>query len=339
MLPAIAYLRLNLTAMRVRFMLGTHANKTQLLSFQVGPLEDSLEVDGVQVYPPTFAIASQPFSVAQFMPKDDESLRLRVTGSTFRFNSAKTVSEAGIELLPMTLQITSVESTPVNASSITINLLKDPFGRLTIASFDTEQTAEATPVDQDKDCKQWPLLCKWKEIMAGRIENLKHMAKGRPGCHKRPHDMQRPHSHHNPMEEETFEGKPPHRFRPGGHHRPPHHMEHNSHHGHHGHHGHLHRMHMSIRRLFFTVLVPILIGLFVGILSYLIGMALGCLVVLVFHKLAGQRYQPIALEQEDVEEGIVEQRGEKQDYVELPAYEAPPVYQDASEEEVVEETK
>ncbi|KAJ4367780.1 hypothetical protein N0V86_009902 [Didymella sp. IMI 355093] len=310
------------------------AGNAFLLDFQVGSSEDSLEVDGVQLYPPTFAIASQPFYVTQINPKS-ELLRLRVTGYAFHFNSAETVSEAGMELLPMTFQITSVESKPMNPPTVTINLLKDPSGRLMIASFDAKQSMEATPVEQEKECKQWPLLCKWKGIMADRIENLKHMGKGRPGCHKRPHGMQRPHGHHNPMEEETFKGKPPHRFRPGGHHRPPHHMEHNGHHGRHGHH---HQMHMFLRRAFFTVLVPILIGIFAGTLTYLLGMALGCFIAIVVAKFRGQRYQPIALEEEDVEEGVVEEASEKQEYAELPAYEAPPIYEDAPEKEI-DETK
>ncbi|KAF3036596.1 hypothetical protein E8E12_007722 [Didymella heteroderae] len=312
------------------------AGNAFLLDFQVGPREDTLEIDGVQLYPPTFAIASQPFYVSQIDTKAEGSLRLRVTGYTFHFNSAETVSEAGVELLPMTFQITSVESRPMNPPTVTINLLKDPSGRLMIASFDAKQALEATSVEQDKECKQWPLLCKWKGIMADRIEQLKHMGKGRPGCHKRPHGMQRPHVHHNPMEEETFKGKPPHRFRPGGRPRPPHHMEHNGHHRHHGHH---HQMHMFLRRAFFTVLVPILIGIFAGTLTYLLGMALGCLIAIVVAKFRGQRYQPVALQEEDLEEGTVEEACEKQEYAELPAYEAPPVYEDAPEKEVVTEKK
>lgn len=310
------------------------AGNAFLLDFEVGGHEDSLEVDGVQLYPPTFAIASQPFYVTQINPKSEDGLRLRVTGYTFHFNSAETVSEAGLELLPMTFQITSIESTPMNPPSITINLLKDPSGRLTIASFDAKKSIEATPIEQAKECKQWPLLCKWKGIMADRIENLKHMGKGRPGCHNRPHGM-RPHGHHNPMADEMFKGKPPHRFRPGGHHRPPHHMEHNGHRHHHGHH---HRMHMFLRRAFFTILVPILIGIFAGTLTYLLGMALGCLIAITVAKFRGQRYQSIALE-ENVEEVAVDERSEKQEYAELPAYEAPPAYEDAPEKEAVEDSQ
>lgn len=300
------------------------AGNAFLLDFEVTPREDALEIDGVQLYPPTFAIASQPFYVTQITPNSD-SVRLRVTGYTFHFNTAETVSEAGLELLPMTFQITSIESMPMDPPSVTVNLLKDPTGRLMIASFDAVKTIEATP--QDQECRQWPLLCKMRAAMADRIEKLKHMGNPRPGCHKRPHGMHRPghNGHHNPMAEETMEGKPAHRFRPGSPHRP--HMEH------HGHHGH-HRMHMFLRRAFFTILVPILIGVFAGILTYLVGMALGCLIAVTITKLRGQSYQPIALD-DDVED--VEARSEKQDFVELPAYEAPPVYEDAPEKE--DETK
>jgi hypothetical protein len=232
-----------------------------------------------------------------------------------------------MELLPMTFQITSIAGEAIDPPSLTINLLKDANGRVMIASFDPINTIEATPIAQEKECEQWPLLCKWKGIMADRIGKLSHMGKGRPGCHKRPHGQ------HNPMEEETFEGKPPHRFNPGGHHGPPHHMEHSGHH----HHGH-HRMHMFLRRAFFTILVPILIGISAGTLTYLIGMALGCLIAITIAKFRGQSYQPIALE-DDVEEANAGVRGEKQDYTDLPAYEAPPVYEDAPEKEVAEETK
>ncbi|KAG9202760.1 hypothetical protein G6514_004013 [Epicoccum nigrum] len=302
------------------------AGNAFLLDFEVGSREDSLEVDGVQLYPPSFAIASQPFYITQISPKTKDNLRLRVTGYTFHFNSAETVSEAGVELLPMTFKITSVESKPMDPLPITINLLKEPSGRLMIASFGA-QTVGASPAEKTKECKTWPLLCKWKGTMADRIEGLKHM---RPGCHKRPH------AHHNPMVEETFKGKPPHRFRPGG--RPPHHMEHNGPHHPPPHHGHHHRMHMFLRRAFFTILVPILIGIFAGTLTYLIGMALGCLIAITVARVRGQAYQPIALE-EDVEDAAAGERGEKHEYAELPAYEAPPVYEDAPKKKAVDETK
>jgi hypothetical protein len=236
-----------------------------------------------------------------------------VTGYEFWYRGAETISEKGTELLPMTFQLTSVEGTAVNPPALDMNVLKTAEGGLMIASFNEAQPTEATPTDQEKECNEWPLLCKWKSIMADRIEKMKKM--GGPGCHKRPG---------NPMEHEGIEGKPPHRFRPG---MKPHHPHHRPHHmAHHG-----HRFSTFVRRAFFTIFVPILIGIFAGTLTYLVGMVLGCLIAITIAKVRGQRYQPIALDEEDVEEA--EERGEKEEYAELPAYEAPPVYEEAAEEE------
>jgi hypothetical protein len=297
----------------------------QLLNFEISGHDDTFGTDnGYQLFPPNLNEGKSSFYVTQIGPNTVEPLRLLVTGYTFRYNGAETVSEEGMELLPMTLQIASVEGVAVNPPILSINVLKDTSGRLMIASFSTAPTSDASVFEQEKDCNEWPLLCKWKSIVAERIEKMKKMGKG---CHKRPHGQ------HNPMAEETMQGKPPHRFRPGPsqHHRP-HHRPHHMSHGHHS----QHRMHTFARRAFFTILIPILVGVFAGTVTYLIGMVLGTLIAMVIAKIRGQEYQRIALE-EDVEGGEVEVevQSEKQEYAELPAYDAPPVY----EEKEVDESK
>ncbi|KAI8938295.1 hypothetical protein NX059_005949 [Plenodomus lindquistii] len=282
--------------------------------------ETNFNIDDVQLFPPTLSVNT--IHVNQIDPSSEEDLRLRVTGFQFRYNGAETVSETGTELLPVSLKIASIEDMPVDLPELRINLLKDTEGRLMIASFDTARPVEASPVAELKECNEWPLLCKWKSILADRIERMKKMGKG---CHKRPHGF----GYTNPMTEETTEGKPPHRFRPGKPHHLPHHRPH-----HMGHHHHRHgRVQMFLRRAFFTVLIPIVIGIFAGTVTYLIGMALGCLIAITVAKIRGQGYQRIALE-DDVEEA--EEDSEKQDFAELPAYEAPPVYDEAVEKEVTE---
>lgn len=265
----------------------------------------------------------EDFRITQIDPTSEDPLRLRVTGYKFSYDPAETVSEDGMELMPLTFQIVTVEEVPVNLPALNINLLKDAEGRLMIASFEAARPIELSPVDQEKDCNEWPLLCKWKSIVADRIESMRKMGKG--GCHKRPHG--RP----NPMAEDTTEGKPPHRFNPGMPHSHPHHRPHHIKHEDHHH----HRFHMFLRRAFFTILVPIVIGIFAGTLTYLIGMALGCLIAIIIAKFRGQSYQRIALEDvedvEDAEESSKED--EKEDYAELPAYDAPPVYNETAENE------
>jgi len=298
------------------------AGNTFVLDFEIGGEGDSLNIAGFQLFPPTFNNAIASFHVSQIDPQSGNALQLQVTGSQSRFDGAETISQAGTELLPLTLQITSLEGEPVNPPELRINLLKDSRGRLMIASFETAQTEENSLASDKKDCNEWPLLCEWKDIIAERIEKMKKMGKG---CNKRPHGQDGPVAH------DGFHGKPPHRFRPGRPHDRPHHRPHHHGHGPHGHHRH-HRVHMFLRRALFTILIPIVIGIFAGTVTYLVGMALGCLIAMVVAKVHGRGYERIALE-EDVEQAEEEHpkkvEDEKEEFAELPAYDAPPVYEEA----------
>lgn len=250
-------------------------------------------------------------------------MRLQVTGYTFHFSSAETVTEAGVELLPVTFRITSIEGRQVNPPALTVNLLKDTNGRLMIASF---KAAEAGETGLEGECKEWPVLCQWRSYLSNSINGLKSSVS--KACHKHKG---------NPMAEDGVAGKPPHRFRPGH----PHHHPHNGPHhmgGHHGHPHHHHKTAMMLRRAFFSIFIPILIGIFAGTLTYLIGMALGYVIAIVVAKVRGRApYERIALDEEEEAE-YVENSNEKEAYIaELPEYEAPPVYEQAPEKEAVEE--
>jgi hypothetical protein len=311
---------------------------TFLLDFEVGPREDTLDIDGAQLYPPTFGHLSEPFYVSQLTPSG-EPLRLRVTGYMFHFSSAQTVSEDGNELLPMSFKITSIEEKPINPPTVTINLLKDASGRLMIASF---QMNGMSSIDEEGDCEKWPLLCKWKAILVDKIEAAKKMGKERiedvkkmgKGCHRYnsgPMTFGKPHHAPQPSNSDHYaKYHGGHAFGEPG--RPqfptvPHH-----HHGHHHHHRHHRKTLMVLRRIFFTILVPILIGVFAGVLTYLVGMALGCLVGVIVTKIRGRAaYEAVALDEEEEQP-----RGGKEVYSELPAYDAPPVYEEAAEKEVVD---
>lgn len=304
----------------------------QLLDFDVGPNQDTLDVEGVQLYPPTLGYFAKPFFVTQLEPTAQDALRLQVTGYKFHYSSAETVSEAGIELLPVTFTVTSIEGRPVSPPAVTINLLKDANGRLMIASFEAAKVAEASPADQEKECKEWPVLCKWRAYLSNSIDGIKTSAN--KACHK--------HKGGNPMAEANMEGKPPHRFRPGHPHHHPHQgSEQKAGHRHHHHHHPHHHSHQSMffRRAFFAVLIPILIGIFAGTLTYLIGLALGYLIAIVVAKVRGRAaYERIALDDEEEREyDNGEYSNEKEAYIaELPDYDAPPVYEAAPEKAVVE---
>jgi hypothetical protein len=311
---------------RARILYKTPSpNTEQLLDFETGPRGDTFTTtNGYQLFPPSLNAGKSSFYVTQIDPETNTNLRLLVTGYTFRYNGAETVSEQGTELLPMTLQIASLEGVAVAPPVLKINVLKDTNGHLMIASFDTAKAPKDDVVMSETDCNEWPLLCKWKGIVAERIEQMKKMGKG---CNKRPH------GEYNPMAEDTWKGKPPHRFRPG---RPHPHHHHRPHHKGHGHHSHSH-VQTFARRAFFTILLPIIVGIFAGTVTYLIGMVLGTLIAIVIAKVRGQEYQRVALEEiVDVEEGEVVVESEKKEYAELPAYDAPPVYEEASDKEADE---
>lgn len=292
-------------------------NHTQVLDFEVGSREDTLDIDGVQLYPPTFGPFAEPFYVTQVGP--NETLRLRVTGYTFHYNTAETITEAGNELLPMTFRITAIESKPVDPPALTINLLKDVNGRLMIASFQ-----KADKLTDQEECNEWPLFCKWKSILADKIDGVKTSV-GK-GCHKLKSSVMG----HGKTQGQNLPQSQPHMPPQQGHRG--HHGK-GGHRGQHGHHGHHHEMEMTLPRVFYTVLVPILIGIFAGTMTYLIGMAIGCLVAVIVARVRGQApYEPIALEDEEEEN---QPRGEKEVYAELPAYDAPPIYEEAAEKEVV----
>lgn len=312
----------------------------------MGAGEDTLTIDGNKLYPPSFSYHAPPkFYVTQVQPNaqasDAEGVRLAVTGYSLHFSNAETISEAGSELLPLKFQILAIESMPVAPPALIINLLKDAHGRLMIASFQNEQTAGVLPAGDAKECRQWPLLCKLRGVLADRIEQLKSMGHGRPGkmgCHKRPHGQGHGHGHGNPMAEHGTMDKPPHRPRPGHphphphpHHRP-HHMDHKGHHHDHSH----HRMHVFFHRVFFILVLPVLVGIFAGTLTYLVGMALGYAIAIGLARFRGHSYQRIALE-DDVEEA--KYCDKKVTVSELPAYDSPPVYEEQVENKVDEESK
>ncbi|OCL01746.1 hypothetical protein AOQ84DRAFT_306101 [Glonium stellatum] len=300
-----------------------------LIDFAIGQNQDTLEIGGVQLYPPSFGHFADPFYISQVASDaDSESKRLRITGYAFHYNTAETISEAGTELLPMTFKITSIESQSISPSSLTIFLLKDVSGRLMIASIKpASAAAESSPKEETKECKEWALLCKWKSIISDKIQGVKTTLS--KGCHKG--NPMRPGGH----------GKPPHRARPGRPGRPHHRPHHGKHHGeHHGHHSH-HRAKAIIRKVAFTFIFPVIIGAIAGAFVYLLGMAIGRSIAFVWWNLRGRsQYETVAQDEEEGSDGFDGKGSDKEVCCEPPVYdgEAPPVYEAAAEKEVVNES-
>ncbi|OCL00103.1 uncharacterized protein K441DRAFT_702755 [Cenococcum geophilum 1.58] len=289
-----------------------------VIDFAIGQNQDTLDIGGVQLYPPSFGHFADPFYVSQVASESDsDSKRLRITGYALNYNTAETISEAGTELLPMTFKITSIESHSISPSALTIFLLKDVSGHLMIASISpASAAAESSPKEETKECKEWSFLCKWKSIISDKIEGVK--TKLSKGCHKG--NPMRPGGH----------GKPPHRAHPGR----PHHHPH-----HHGKH-HSHRM-AFVRKILFTFVFPIIIGTIAGAFVYILGMAIGRFIAFMWWSLRGRtQYESVAQDEEEGHYGFDGKGSDKEVYCEPPVYEgvAPPVYEEAAEKEVVDES-
>ena len=308
-----------------------------VLSFTTSEDQDALFVqDSYQLYPPVLApITLDDLTIEQRDTPEDDGFPVRVTSFTLQLPGADTVSEEGYELLHMTFQIIAINGRDMNPPAIDIYVIKDIDGRLTIASLKTSENIYSSLKPHTKSCEQWPLLCKWKSMLADKVNGLK--SSGRKGCGK---------FKGKPNEIDGFHGKLPGHLRPGFQHMP--HVEEDGPHGrpHHGHgHGHGHGRHGKgnhgvqrfFRRAFFTVLLPILVGIFAGTLTYLIGMALGCVIAMVIAKVRGQDAYVSLPQDEEQNDGKTGGDSEKEVYSELPQYEAPPVYEEATEKEVVNE--
>lgn len=325
-----------------------------LLNVSVGANPSSLELNGVQFYPPLMTFASEPpipsvvqvpASVGLAEVKSHPELYmanpLRLTSWSFHAGSASTINEEGHELLSVSLHLGALEMQDINVPDVSITALKDSEGKLVILRVDQTPRAES-PMEKGKECQSWPLVCKWKAILAAKLEALKAKVKGH-GCGGVKHKG-RPH-HGKPMieaGEKSEDGKDEHDHK-GMHEGAarPHHAHHGAHsHGWHKHHAHhkLHRILRAIGRVMLTVFVPILIGVAAGMVLYLTGYVLGATVGFVVTRLVGRRtsgYQAVALVEE--EEQQPRSSVEKFEYKDEEQGEAPPEYVEVEGDKVQKE--
>ncbi|KAK8239616.1 hypothetical protein IWZ00DRAFT_517114 [Phyllosticta capitalensis] len=299
-----------------------------LLNFSVVD-DHAVELNGVQLYPPTFDTLPQPIPVYQVqadVPLTDiraninkyTNKALRISSYALEIDPSVTAS-SGNELVPMTLQLSSLEAQHIDVPALSIKLMKYPEGQVSILPITTAAPiGESTPQANDKECKNWPVLCKWRSIIADRIQSMKgQMGKFKPGCMKgRPHGMMVPkpgRPQTPPPEMESDDERPPHRS--------------GSNEPFHGPHGIMrHHRHGPLARfihLVSRIMVPIVIGIAFGALTYATGWLVGSLMAFVwlkFNRRSG--YESVALDEEEAatKDGVPE--------------EAPPVYQ---EKEVVAE--
>ncbi|KAH0563027.1 hypothetical protein GP486_002400 [Trichoglossum hirsutum] len=220
------------------------------------------------------------------------------------------------EVLLLKLRILGIEGKPVTGlDTVEMTLLKSPSNRLYIGALDKTETnhdqlypsPSAQKAGEEKECVNFPLLCKWRAILGNKISGMKSSLKG---CHK-------------------FRlGHPKvggHSGRPGKHH---------GHHGHHGsqgyrgHHHHHHDGHRwgkflhQLKRVAAHILVPVFIGIAAGMAASALGMAAGLLVLFLWKKLyrGGSRGSYSVVQQSEDYQGDSKVVGQLDDK-DLPEYE------------------
>jgi len=227
----------------------------------------------------------------------------------------------------MHLQIHALEQRPVHIPEVVVTAVKDQNSELLLLKTEASDKPYS-PQTSQKECHNWPLLCKWRAMVAGRLEAMRHKFKS--GCHKRPGFVmtkhgKKPHHgkpHHRPhgASEEPHHGKP--------HHGKPHH------HHHHHHHPKAHHIMHKVARVLLTVVIPLLVGILAGMLTYLVGMVVGTGIALLWIKIRARRqqYAPVALADTDEEDG--RESLEKAELVDEEYVEAPPVYVEVEGKEI-----
>lgn len=264
------------------------------MNISVGRDPRTLELNGVPFYPPKMSMAAHP----ELLPKipqisDDISLdqvkahpelksarNLHLSSWSLQAGPVHSSKGSGEEVIKLYLQVSALESHAVKIPEVVVTAIKSKNGDLLIVKT---ETAENTT---DEQCKNWPMVCKLRQMLQDRLKTMREKVnKVGQGCSKG-------------MGAIGF-GKRPHRphFRQGGHH------------GHQQHHGH-HRNHAFVKKVahfLLLVVIPILVGILAGMLTYLIGMLVGTGIALLWVRFRGrrQRYAAIALEDEDEEEGVI----------------------------------
>ncbi|KAF2272362.1 uncharacterized protein EI97DRAFT_445820 [Westerdykella ornata] len=279
-----------------------------LLSFEVGPDRKTLLLDGVQIYPRSFESAMGPpqfFDVTQYGANDP--LPLGVTGYTTFYPSAPVHKDSGLDLIPVTLIIEQIGYQPMRVPPLTIYLLQDADGHVMIASFKSDGSAQA-----QEDCKDW-LSCKL-EALKDKFHSMASAMKH--GCHKLKGGA---------VGQVANDGDERHHH--GGHHHPEgDHRDGNRPHHHHGHKHHDHKQHKHKANAFMRIGAPMLLGAMIVWLLWAVAWSVYYVVVGVNEMYRGRSFVWVP------EEG-------ETNYAVLPQCEAPPVYEEVAEKEVVVEEK
>jgi hypothetical protein len=310
------------------FIWSQDTDNSLFLDIAVGNNLDTLELNGVQIFPPpspatltidpiTPQIAQIPSTVSlkDVEKNPDRYLAhpLKLTGFSLQATTIHSLKETGEEIIKVQLSIYALEGKSINMPDIVITALKNPEVKLMVLNVELHKP-------DLQDCHGMPLLCKFKSMLSDMKQSFKGKMRG--NCQKaRPQPLSAAEQHKEEEVEKPY--RRPH-HRPGSHHKV-------HHHGHHKHHR-AHRFIHKVARVLLSVVVPLLLGVLAGMLTYALGMLLGTLIAVAWIRFRGRRaqYQPVALsDEEESRESF-----EKGEFVVEEFVEAPPVYVEVEAKEV-----
>ncbi|KAI9772668.1 MAG: hypothetical protein M1840_000263 [Geoglossum simile] len=260
-----------------------------------------LTLNGVQLYPlqtiPPFLTALQVPSSVSLLALNTVTTASYETGvmpfANLRLGYELTVrpkrsmpEENDFEILLVTFRILGIEGRPVMGLDIVeMTLLRSSDNLLYIASLD-KTPAKYDPflsspnaqgeASEEKECKVFPLLCKWKAILGDKLSGVKSSLAN--GCHK----FRPSHAKVGMSKGEDNKGHSADKYE-----RP---HRHGHHHGHHR--GHkLRKFFHQLKRVAAHIVVPVIIGIAAGMAASLMGMAAGFVAVVLWRKFCRGGYR------------------------------------------------
>ena len=240
------------------------------------------------------------------------------------------ISDEGGEVVFGTFHPISLESQSIHVPAVSVKMIRDAAGQLTIASVTQEDADKALPmlpsIGQSGECHGPMIFCKLKDVLKNSVKGFKSAVKGCGKKAKVAHGKIHGHpvlkaGDHDNSGDDTITAPPQHG---------------------------LARFAHIFAHVSKMVLLPMLIGIFAGFLVYAVGMAAGLFIAFVWIAIrkwrAGGRGTYVHLSEDDetpsdgTEEEIDVKDMLKSEYVSEKEQQEPlPVYQETDDKEVAQQ--
>ena len=287
---------------------------------------DHLMINGVQIYPvePQAEDFGSVLRAQQVVPTVQDGVHIQTARGSpelgYMLSTENKQVDKGLNLVKVHFEVVQVRDKDVTMQALDIHLLETTAGKLEIANV------QVVKVDAPKEGACNSAICRFKALIANKLSKLK-------GCMGKPkHSDPRPNiqvgpaagSHtrpyFTPVGTSGSVGNTP--GHPHPHHKGPHR-------------GHGHRRHGGvarfIRSLAFHVVIPIFLGVAMGIVASLVGVIIGQLAIFLWRALFRRNQQPSEYQKVDQVEAA-EGKEDPEALLAPPVYEDAPAYEEAVNE-------